>query len=131
MIDMSMEEFGDLVDQAVAGIPQEFRKLMENVEIIVEDWPTEDDLGSSRAHPHTTLFGLYRGVPKTKRGNYYAGVLPDKITIFAGPILSHVVDKKEAKYQIKKTVIHEIGHHFGMSEEAIRKGEGIYSGGHG
>lgn len=102
MVDMSMEEFGNLVDQAIEGIPGEFRKLMENVEIIMEDWPTQDDLESNRIHPHSTLFGLYRGVPKTKRGNYYSLRLPDKITIFAGPILSHSSDKKEAEFQIKK-----------------------------
>ena len=123
MINMSLEEFQRLVDKAVEDIPEEFRKHLDNVDIGIEIWPTAEEMKSIRAHPHTILFGLYRGVPKTKRGLYYSGVLPDKISIFAGPIISMSNDIDGAKLQIKKTVIHEIGHYFGMSEEAIRKAE--------
>lgn len=114
MVDMPLEEFQKLVDEAVLGIPEEFRKRLENVDILVEIWPSD---------PHTSLFGLYRGVPKTKRGLYYSGVLPDKITIFMGPILSLSKGEEEVKLRIRSTVIHEIGHYFGMSEEAIRRAE--------
>jgi len=113
MVKMSLEEFQELVDEALENIPEEFRKHLDNVDILVEDWP-------NRKEP---LFGLYRGVPKTKRGLYYSGVLPDKITIFAGPILSFSKDEEGVKFQVKKTVIHEIGHYFGMSEETIRQAE--------
>lgn len=123
MINIPLEKFEELVDEAVGNIPEEFRKLLDNVDILISDWPTQEDLQSVRAHPQTSLFGLYRGIPKTKRGLYYSGVLPDKITIFAGPILSVSKDEEEAKSLVKKTVIHEIGHYFGMSEEAIRQAE--------
>lgn len=123
MVEMDPEEFERIVDDAVASIPEEFRKALDNVDILVEVWPNSLDLQSIRAHPGTILFGLYRGVPKTKRGLYYSGVLPDKITIFAGPILSMANSINDVKHQIKRTVIHEIGHYFGMSEETIRKAE--------
>ena len=123
MVNMSLEEFQQLVEKAVKGIPEEFKKHLDNVDIGIEVWPTFEEIQSIRAHPDITLFGLYKGIPKTKRGLYYTGVLPDKITIFAGPILSLSKNEEEAKAQIKKTVIHEIGHYFGMSEAAIRKAE--------
>ncbi|MBI2011943.1 metallopeptidase family protein [Candidatus Daviesbacteria bacterium] len=87
---------------------------MENVDIVVEDWPGDEEVKGKGL-----LYGLYRGVPKTKRGNYYSGVLPDKITIFAGPILTTSKDLKEAREKIKDTVLHEIGHHFGLSDKQI------------
>lgn len=120
---MSLEEFQKLVEKTVEDIPEEFKKHLDNVDIGVEIWPTIEDLRSLRKHSDSILFGLYRGVPKTKRGLYYSGVLPDKISIFAGSILSMANNEEEAKSQIKKTVIHEIGHFFGMSEEAIRQAE--------
>lgn len=123
MVDMNLEEFQRVVDEAVGEIPEEFGKLLDNVDVGVEIWPTPQDLNSIRAHPETILFGLYRGVPKTKRGLYYSTVLPDKITIFAGSILSMSNTEEDARDQIKKTVIHEIGHYFGMSEDAIREAE--------
>lgn len=123
MVDMDMEEFQRLVNEAVEGIPKEFKKHLDNLDIRVEIWPTFEDMHSIRAHPQTLLFGLYKGIPKTKRGLYYSAVLPDKISIFAGPILSMAENIDSAKHQIRKTVIHEIGHYFGMSEEAIREAE--------
>jgi predicted Zn-dependent protease with MMP-like domain len=123
LYEMSLEEFQEVVDQTMDGLPKEFREKLDNVEVLVEIWPTHQDMQSIRAHPGAILFGLYRGVPQTKRGLYYSGVMPDKILIFAGPILSMSQTIEEAKKQIKKTVLHEVGHHFGMSEEDIRKAE--------
>lgn len=120
---MSLEEFEDEVQRVVEELPEEFKSQLDNVDILVEIWPTEGDLHSILAHPGTTLFGLYKGVPKTKRGSSYSAVLPDKITIYAGPILTLSPTLEDAKIQIKKTVLHEIGHYFGMSEESIRKAQ--------
>ncbi len=120
---MDLDEFEKIVDESVGSLPEEFKKELDNVQILVEIWPTEEDLKSIFDHPGVTLFGLYRGIPKTKRGGNYTGVLPDKITIFAGPILRFSQNLDGAKAQIKKTVLHEIGHYFGMSEEAIRKAQ--------
>lgn len=121
---MTLEEFESVVNQTITDLPSEFKSKLENVQILVEVWPTQEDLRAIYAHPGTILFGLYRGVPKTKRGNFYSGVLPDKIIIFAGPIISMSPSVDEVKKQIRKTVLHEIGHHFGMSEEAIRNAQG-------
>lgn len=123
---MIIEEFEEIVDQTVANLPDEFKSRIENVDIQVEIWPTDEDLRSIFAHPGTTLFGLYRGVALTKRGSNYSGVLPDKIIIFAGPILQFSATPEDAKRQIKKTVLHEIGHYFGMSEKAIRQAQENY-----
>ena len=118
---MTLREFEELVAQALDGLPEEFAKALSNVEVIVEIWPTEGDLQSARVSSGMTLFGLYHGVPQTKRANYNA-TLPDKISIFAGPIVAVHGDNPEAiKQQVRDTVLHEIGHHFGMNEEEIRE----------
>lgn len=119
---MLLRDFEKIVKEVVTNLPQEFAEHMDNVAVVVEDWPSAQDLRTVRAHPATLLFGLYQGVPKTARGAYYSA-LPDKITIFAGPILSVSKDVVDAKRQIRSTVLHEIGHHFGMSEAQIRAAE--------
>lgn len=117
---MSPDEFQEIVDETIKNLPNEFSEKMENVDVLIEDWPNNFEMESIKIHPgKSLLFGLYRGVPKTKRGNYYSGVLPDKIIIFAGPILLVSKDKEDAKNKIKNTVLHEIGHHFGLSDEEI------------
>jgi predicted Zn-dependent protease with MMP-like domain len=119
---MTLNEFQALVDQSVINLPDQFRSALSNVEIIVEVWPSRTDLEKLKVHGW--LFGLYRGVPQTKRGQYNAA-LPDKIIIFAGPILSVFgSDPDVVKQQVRKTVLHEIGHHFGMSEDEIRAAQG-------
>lgn len=108
---MTLEEFERLVGEALDGLPDVFAKEMDNVEVVVEIWPP----------PGPVLFGLYRGVPQTKRGTYQV-VLPDKIIIYAGPIVRIYGDNtEEVKRQVRNTVFHEIGHHFGMTDEEIRK----------
>jgi predicted Zn-dependent protease with MMP-like domain len=120
---MTFGEFEELVRQAVVELPEEFAQALSNIEIVAEVWPTEEDLRGGRVGRGYHLFGQYRGVPHTLRANYNAA-LPDKIAIFAGPILSaYWPDLPAVRRQIKATVLHEIGHHFGMTEEQIRKAE--------
>lgn len=119
---MNREEFEQIVELAVDDLPVEFAKALDNLEIVVEDWPTMEELKSVRAHRGMTLFGLYRGIPIPQRPNNYSS-LPDKIAIFAGPILEYYPDPTEAREQIRSTILHEIGHHFGMNEEEIRNAE--------
>ena len=118
---MNEQEFEDLVDEAVESLPSEFSNLLENVSIIVEDLPSGYQMHKMRQKGvHGMLLGLYEGVPQTKRGHYgIGGALPDKITIFRLPILRISRTNKEVKKQVRDTVLHEIGHHFGMSEEQI------------
>lgn len=120
---MDLDNIQVLVDRVVKELPMEFRTELDNVEFMVEDWPTQEDLNSVLAHPGVTLYGLYRGIPKTKRGQNYNGVLPDKIIIFAGPIWEYSSDEASAINQIRQTVLHEIGHYFGLSEKAIRRAQ--------
>jgi predicted Zn-dependent protease with MMP-like domain len=119
---MTREEFETIVVEAVDDLPEKFARALDNVGIVIEDWPSPDDLSSVNAHPGVTLFGLYRGIPIPQRGSNYSA-LPDKIAIFAGPILDFFPDPEDAKKQIRSTVLHEIGHHFGMNEEEIRRAE--------
>src|SRR5271157_1894417 len=114
-MEMTPAEFETLVARALDGLPDTFARKLDNVAVVVRTWPTPDELQSGGAGPGMTLFGLYRGVPQTQRGNYTAQ-LPDKITIFAGPMLAAYGNNPDAlRRQVRETVLHEIGHHFGMS----------------
>jgi predicted Zn-dependent protease with MMP-like domain len=113
---MSSEEFEQLVTEALKGLPSFFKEKMDNVELVIEDWP---DPNYSKGR---LLLGLYRGVPKTKRGAGYTLVLPDKITIFKGPIeLVSRGNKEAVKNLVIDTVQHEIAHHFGISDRRLRE----------
>ena len=108
--DDSVDVFEGLVREAVALLPSEFRAAMSNVEIVVEGEPPAGQ----------PLLGLYRGVPLTRRGSGYAGVLPDKVTIFRGPIERLAGgDRDRLRGEIRRVVLHEIAHHFGISDERL------------
>src|SRR3989344_2429156 len=113
-------DFDLMVAEALDSLPENFGEKLENVSVEVKDWPTREDLSSvGITSPGTSLFGLYPGVPRTKRDNYSAA-LPDKIIIFSGPVLSFLgSDKNILKEKIRDTLLHEIGHHFGMRVSRI------------
>jgi len=117
---MDEERFRQLVEEAIDSLPEEFAKKLNNVSVVVEDTPSQELLRSLKLPAWALLFGLYRGVPQTKRG-FYSGVLPDKITIFKNPIERVSRTEEEIKAQVRATVVHEIGHHFGLSEEDLKK----------
>lgn len=123
---MNDEEFHQLVDAAVASIPEEFLQKLDNVAVVVEDLPTPSQLQKLRARGERGfLLGLYEGVPQTKRRYYgIGGQLPDKITIFRRPLLAISRTKVDLMIKVRNTVIHEIAHHFGMNEEQVRGAEG-------
>ena len=117
---MTVQEFEKLVAQALDNLPERFARAMDNVEVFVEVWPTYEELAAGGVGPGMTLFGLYRGIPKTQRGTYQAAA-PDKIIVFAGPIVStYGYDPNVIKDRVRDTVLHEIGHHFGMTDAEIR-----------
>lgn len=116
---MDDKKFEELVSEALDALPKEFAKKLDNVSITFEDFPTEYQLIKSKLPKNVLLFGLYEGVPQTKRGIYYSH-LPDKITIFKKAIESVAVTEEEIREQVKQTVIHEIGHHFGLSDEQLK-----------
>jgi predicted Zn-dependent protease with MMP-like domain len=118
---VTREEFEDLVREALEELPEEFAERLDNVEVVVEDEPAPELLRSMGMDPRRdTLLGLYQGVPLHKRGNSYGGVLPDKITIFYGPLLRVCRTPDRIRRQVRITVIHEIGHFFGLNDKAIR-----------
>lgn len=121
------DEFGKLVDMAMMELPEEFRAKLDNVAVFVEDFPSQEQIVKFRLREENRmLLGLYEGIPQTKRGIHYGigGAIPDKITIFRYPILSIARSAEHLKELVKDTLFHEIGHHFGMSEEDIERAQG-------
>lgn len=116
---VSREEFEQLVVDAVATLPPAILNRMENVAITIQDWPTRAQLQASNVPPGSTLFGLYQGIPLTQRTSSYGMVAPDRITIFRGPLITYMGTPEAIVEQVRKTVIHEIAHYFGMNEAQI------------
>ena len=110
MVDVDEDTFGRLVEAALDSIPPELGKVMRNVAVVVED------MGAS-----PNLLGLYHGVPLTERTTSYAGFLPDRITIYRLPIISRCRDLQEVVDSVRHTVIHEVAHHFGISDERLEE----------
>lgn len=117
---MDDDKFRQLVAEALDSLPKEFAEKLSNVEVTVDDFPTPYQLNKSKLSPYSLLLGLYEGVPQTKRGIYYSA-LPDKITIFKNAILTVSQTEEEIKAQVRSTVMHEIGHHFGLSDSDMQK----------
>ena len=113
---LSMREFETVVEQAVAEVPLRFRELLENITIVVEQEPDEEDLESAEGGDEDELLGIYRGVPLTERSWDSPPELPDHIAIFRGPILRVCESREEAVAEIRDTVIHELGHYFGLGD---------------
>ena len=120
---MRREEFEQIVREAWRRIPREFRRRIHNVAVVVEDEPGRALLRSSRVPSGDTLLGLYQGVPLTQRGLGYGMVLPDKISLFQGPIERSAGDPAEIPRIVYDTLWHEIAHYFGMSESEVRASE--------
>jgi predicted Zn-dependent protease with MMP-like domain len=118
---MQREAFEALVARAIDNLPPEFQHKLENVDIVVEDWPTPGQLRQAKHSHPTQLLGLYQGVPQTRRGERYGMVLPDKISIFQKPIEAQCRFGDEIEAKIEEVVRHEIAHHFGLNDETLRK----------
>ena len=123
---MNRKEFEQLVAEALASIPRRFRKAMQNIVIVVEDEPSEELLADMEIEPPDTLLGLYQGTPLTERTSGYGNVLPDRVLIFQGPHERSAEDEDDLVVAIGETLIHEIGHYFGLSEEEIEEIEEKY-----
>lgn len=119
-MDMKRAEFEQLVAEALELLPDEFAAELDNVAVVVEDEPQAEDLEAAGLEPEEgdELFGLYQGIPLTERDSFYAG-LPDRIAIYRLPILRACRGRAEVIREIRDTVIHELGHHFGMEEEQM------------
>ena len=118
MLHVTPERFEELVANALDAIPPELATAIENVAVVVADWPTTAQLAGRLG----TLLGLYEGVPLTRRDAIaYAGVLPDRITIFQGPICARARDDTDLAAIVRTTVLHEVGHYFGLSDARLRE----------
>jgi len=118
-------EFEALVEQALRGLPRRFKDKIENVAVVVEEWADDETLQELGIEPPDTLYGLYRGTDLTRRDSSYANVLPDTIHIYQGPIEEDCADSTEMAELVRDTVIHEIGHYFGLDDDTM---EGIEQG---
>jgi predicted Zn-dependent protease with MMP-like domain len=116
---INRERFDELVAESLDALPDEFAKLLENVEIIVEDTPSSSKRREIGLSPDEEILGLYEGVPLTKRGVHYGLVLPDTITIYRQPIESSCKTESEIKKQVRKTVLHEVAHFFGIDDRRL------------
>jgi predicted Zn-dependent protease with MMP-like domain len=119
-------EFERLVADALASIPRRFRDAMANLAIVVEDEPSRELLDDMEVEPSDTLLGLYQGTPLTERAWDYGNTLPDRILLFQGPLERDSDDENDLVVAIGETLIHEIGHYFGLSEEQIEDIETNY-----
>ncbi len=123
---MKRSRFERLVQDAIKTIPDEFRRRMANLAIVVEDEPSEELLDEMEVPPDETLYGLYQGTPLTDRGAGYGNTLPDRITIFQLPIEEDCETEEDMVVAIGETLIHEVGHYFGLSEEELEEIEDRY-----
>jgi predicted Zn-dependent protease with MMP-like domain len=121
---MDRESFERLVERAVENLPEEFRARLENVDVVVEDWPAPHELARLGLRNRYELLGLYQGIPLTRRGDHYGLVPPDKITIFQGPIEAKCRDDFRIMDEVGRVVRHEIAHHFGIGDGRLRELEG-------
>lgn len=113
--------FLKLVGQALADVPQPFASWLENVDVLVEKRPSKHHQKDAGLGPGETLFGLYEGVPLTERDSGYGMVLPDTITIFQEPLEREFRDEAELVEEVRLTVLHELAHHFGMSDDELHR----------
>jgi predicted Zn-dependent protease with MMP-like domain len=124
-------QFEKHVAEALASIPRRFRDAMKNIAIVVEDEPSPELLEEMEIEPPDTLLGLYQGTPLTERRWDYGNTLPDRVLIFQGPHEREADDDEDLVVAIAETLIHEIGHYFGLSEEEIEEIEEKYWRGDG
>jgi predicted Zn-dependent protease with MMP-like domain len=118
---MTRREFEGLVERALRRLPREFRERLANIAVVVEDWPDDRTLAEMGIEPPDTLYGLYQGIDLTHRDSSYGNVLPDTVTIYQGPIEEDCADQAEMAQLVRETVVHEIGHFFGLDDDTMHQ----------
>ena len=119
-LDVSRTEFESLVEKALDDLPDEFAELLENIAVVVEDEPADEDLDALGDHSQSDeLLGIYRGVSRPDRSFDMLPLLPDQIAIFRGPILRVARSRRDVVREVRETVIHELGHYFGLSDDEM------------
>ncbi len=118
---MDTARFEQLVAQAIEGLPEEFLERLENVDVVIADEPSEAQLQRTDVEEDAALLGLYEGVPLTERTSGYSFVMPDKISIFRKPIESACKNDAEIVNEVRRVVLHEIAHHFGIDDDRLEE----------
>ena len=118
---MTRKQFERVVERALRRLPRRFREKLDNIVVVVEDWAVDETLEEMGIEPPDTLYGLYSGVDLTQRDSTYGNVLPDTITIYQGPIEEDCATVEEMEQEIRDTVVHEIGHYFGLDDETMHR----------
>ena len=116
---LSRAEFEKLVEKAIAELPEEFKSRIDNVVIAVEDEPTDEDYELTDTPDDEELFGIYRGPMRTEMTWDMLPGLPPQVAVFRGPILRNTSNSREAVKEIKDTIIHELGHYFGLEDDEM------------
>jgi predicted Zn-dependent protease with MMP-like domain len=123
------ERFEELVEEALENFPEEWAARLDNVDVVVEPEPARQTLRDMGIPYSKTLLGLYQGIPQTQRNTSYGAVMPDRIVVYRGPILDEADQEcpRDGDFEaavrrvIRKTVLHEIGHHFGLSDDDLKR----------
>ena len=115
------DDFDRALRMALSELPQMFRDALANVAVVVEEWAPDELLDELGVPPDDTLYGFYHGVPLPERSVQDSGLLPDKISVYRGPLVEDFPDRRELCRQIRITLLHEIGHYFGMDEEDLSR----------
>ena len=123
---MTRTAFERLVAEAITLIPRRFRREMKNLALVVENEPSSELLEEMEIDPPDSLYGLYQGTPLPERSWASGNILPDRITLFQRPIEEDCNNEDEIRIVIGETLIHEVGHYFGLSEEEIEEIEELY-----
>lgn len=118
---MEEDEFEQWVAEALEALPEAFRTRLENVEIVVEDWPDRRTMRLAGVRSPADLLGFYHGVPLTRRTSHYMLVLPDKISIYRQPIRMRCRTPEEARAMVARTLRHEIAHYFGIDDRRLEE----------
>lgn len=118
---VDQRRFERLVARALRSLPSYFRWRLRNIAVVVEEEPSPVELARLDLPPGETLFGLYLGIPQTERSSSYGMVLPDRIAIYRRPLTAACRTEQELVWEIRQTVVHEIAHHFGLSDEDLER----------
>jgi predicted Zn-dependent protease with MMP-like domain len=119
--EMTRGQFEAVVERSLRTLPKAFKDKLRNIAVVVEDWADDETLEEMGIEPPDTLYGLYRGVDITNRDSSYGNVLPDVITIYQGPIEEDAGDEAEMREIVRETVMHELGHYFGLDDETMHR----------
>jgi predicted Zn-dependent protease with MMP-like domain len=121
MHEVPAEEFEGMVARAVEALPETFRARIANLDFSVEEWAVPEDYARTRSPGGSTMLGVYRGIPLSRRGSGYHMALPDRIVIFRGPLQRLAIDRADLEERVAHVVRHEVAHYFGISDDRLRE----------